>query len=459
MLYLTPVRPWCPVPFNETGRRCLGLVLVLFCMVGLLLTAAVIIMSADIMTGMFRLRYFYPASEHLFRPPAIALIHAAIHAGVYGWFAVACYHTSRWQTRARWNEYISVMVFGFLVMSLCEHEIYVALYRGVRDWVHELGTRVDRKAFFYKYSDVARAELDRLQRENQCCGGSAAWMWHIIDWVGLQDEAFLPQKVQRKLRGISWQMFTSREQYLYVKSLSDAQISRLANRSIEVCTDCPHIRPWSCCDPDRNEHRCLPGPGQQVTWDIYQHTAMRNINCTVGVYVTRFYDIMIDWGAVAEVMCWLDLVIALLAKYLDSASNEAMISGFPDGPSRGYLMQRCCGWCCPKPGFMPECPPPVAITFRAEEATSGIFGATDEGLEKQLDEELEKEIEQKEEWRQEMRNQRRQDIIDRKEARHREKMGLLDPDADDDGDDDEEMDKGVDDEAEDVEENDDWGGD
>ncbi|KAF0292072.1 hypothetical protein FJT64_009884 [Amphibalanus amphitrite] len=459
MLYLTPVKPWCPVPFNETGRRCLGLVLVLLCMVGLLLTAGVFIMSIDVACIMYRFRYFYPPSEHMFRPPAIAMIHAAIHVAVYIWFAVACYHTSRWQTRARFNEYISVMVFGFLVMSICEHEIYVALYRGVRDWVHTLGDKIDDAIFFYRYSDEARAEVDRLQSENRCCGGSAIWVWHIIDWVGLQDEDYLPPKVQRELHSRSWRAERTLQQHLFLRSLSRRIVETLANRSIDICFNCPTIRPWSCCNPDMNDHRCLPSPGQARTWEVYRHMKMHAVNCSVGVYVTRFYDTMLDWGAVAEVMCWLNLLIALLAKYLDSASNEAMISGFPDGPSRGYLMQRCCGWFCPKPGFMPERPPPAAITYRPEEATSGIFGATDEGLERQLDEQLEREVEQKKEWRKGMREQRRQDIIDRKAAKHREKMGLLDSDATEGDDDDEEMDRGVDDEAEVVEENDDWAGD
>ncbi|XP_037091375.1 uncharacterized protein LOC119111670 [Pollicipes pollicipes] len=379
-------------------------------------------MSVDIVSVMFRFRYFYPPSEHFFKPATVALLHMAIHVGVYAWFAVACFYTSRWQSRMRFNEYVSVMVFGFLVMSLCEHEIYVALYGGVRDWTHELGLRIDQPSFFYKFSELARYHIDKLQVEERCCGGSASWMWHLIDWVGLEDEGFLPQKVQQRLRGTPWQIYSTSEQVRFVRGLSAADLADMRNRSMAVCTDCPYIKPWSCCDPDSNAHRCRLSRAQ-LNWTVYESTGMRVINCTVGVYVTEFYDTMVEWGVVAEVMSWTDLLIALLAKYLDSASNEAMLSGFPEGPSRGYLMQRCCGWFCPKPGFMPEQPPAVALTYRAEEAPSGIFGAQEEGLEHQLDEQLDREVERKQEKRQERREELRQKRIDKKVQQHRRNMG------------------------------------
>lgn len=101
---------------------------------------------------------------------------------------------------------------------------------------------------------------------------------------------------------------------------------------------------------------------------------------------------------------------------------------------------------------MPEAPPPVAVTYRPEEAPSGIFGARESGLEHQLDEQLDKEIDAKKERREVWRQELRQKKIDKKIAQHRANMGLSETD-------DEGMDANVDDENEETEDNDDWGGD
>lgn len=211
MLYVVPVKPWFAIPFNETGRRCLGFALVFLCLLGLVLCSSQVLMLIDIAKGMLSLRYFYPPSDHFFKPVGIALLHTIIHIAVYTWFAIACFYTSRWQTRTRFNEYISVMVFGFLVMALSEHAIFVALYNGIRKWSDNIGMLVDRPSFFYKFSDLARFNIDHLQEKYRCCGGSEPWMWHIIDWVGLDDEAFVPPEKMEQLRAF-WVDNTPKEQ-------------------------------------------------------------------------------------------------------------------------------------------------------------------------------------------------------------------------------------------------------
>lgn len=105
------------------------------------------------------------------------------------------------------------------------------------------------------------------------------------------------------------------------------------------------------------------------------------------------------------------------------------MSGQPRGKSKGYMFERCCGWFCPKPGFLPERPPstePVVEELESDDQPSAavvdILESVGNDWDQKMDEELEQERGRKQETRKERLEELRQQKIDAKVERRRQRL-------------------------------------
>lgn len=203
--------------------------------------------------------------------------------------------------------------FGYIIWTLC---VSVAVFAGgimcfthtnhLRDSFHGGLTAA---MSLYKDGEIHKYEIDKLQMSFKCCGNTAYTDWFQIPWIHTD----------------------------YLDIQSEDQLMTLEAAGGYRGDDAP----FSCCSPSSHRpcvHHKVHDNRAHVNYDYREHITLHSMGCRDAL-MNHFGDtILKNAGAIIFGIFVLQLMVAIVTRYLETSLTEAALSDDPTGPSYGYLI-------------------------------------------------------------------------------------------------------------------------
>lgn len=203
--------------------------------------------------------------------------------------------------------------FGYVVWTLC---ISVAVFAGgIMCFTHVSHLResfhggLTSAMALYKNGEVHKSEIDKLQMSFKCCGNTGYTDWFQIPWIHTD----------------------------YLDIQSEEELIALEDAGGYRSDDAP----FSCCSPRSHRpcvHHNVHDNAAHVNYDYREHVTLHSDGCQDAL-MNYFGDtILMNGGAIVLGIFVLQLMVAVVTRYLETSLTEAALGGDTTGPSYGYLI-------------------------------------------------------------------------------------------------------------------------
>ena len=239
---------------------------------------------------------------------AVGLLSAASNA-VGGWLAFA---SASPKNRMKLRHFL----FAYIIFMLCVSVTILA--GGIMCFTHiqhlheSFHGGITEAMEKYRDNHEYKKELDLLQLQYHCCGNEDYNDWFEVSWIHTD--------------------------YLNIQSAEELADIEAAGGYI---TD---DAPFSCCSPDSHRpciHHQVRDNSAHISYNHIEHVTLNVIGCRDALMNFFGDQLLMNGGGAVTIVFFLQVILAVIARFLQTSLSAAAVSSDPTAPSYGFLFS--CG--------------------------------------------------------------------------------------------------------------------